>query len=63
MKHKMIHYKGYFLLALAFISAAAIMGTSEQVPPFPFLAASFIFLVMGCAKVALRNSHLKTNSN
>lgn len=63
MKHKMIHYKGYFLLALVFISTAAFMGASELTNPLPFFAVGVVFWIIGCAKVALRNSSLKTDRN
>ena len=61
MTHKMIHYKGYFLLALAFISGGAVMAASNQGPVFPLLAAGLVFWAIGSAKVALRNAQLKTH--
>jgi hypothetical protein len=63
MKHKMIHYKGYFLLALTFVFVAAILGTWNQAEPMPFFAIGIAFLVIGCVKTAMRNASLKTNDN
>ena len=63
MKHKMILYKGYFLLAFTFVFAAAILGASGQAEPMPFFTVGIVFLVIGCVKTAMRNASLKTNGN
>lgn len=63
MKHKMIHYKGYFLLALAFVVSGALLGTFQEFRPFPLFAVGLIFWVIGCVKVARRNALVKNNSN
>lgn len=63
MKHKMIHYKGYFLAALVFISVGAVVGINEQGTAMPFFAVGFVFWAIGCVKVAGRNATLKANRN
>lgn len=59
MKHKMVHYKGYFLLALVFVAAGAILSSVNDFQVFPLFVAGFVLWAMGCVKVAKRNSMLK----
>lgn len=63
MNHKKIQYKGYFILALVFISAGAVLGTTDATPAVPFFAVGLVFWAVGSAKTAKRNAWLKTDAN
>lgn len=61
MKHKMIHYRGYFLLALALTLTGACVEIGNTAPGFPFFAVGLVFWGIGSAKVAHRNAQLKSS--
>ena len=60
MKHKMIHYRGYFLLGLAFTLAGAFVGAENTQAGLPLCLAGGLFCIIGGTKVALRNAQLKS---
>jgi len=63
MKHKMIHYRGYFWAALALISAGAVVGINAPDTAVPFFVVGFVFWAIGGIKVANRNAMLKAGRN
>lgn len=62
MKHKMIHYRAYFLLALLFIGTGAFVGTESPETGLPLGVAGAAFWLVGGAKVALRNARIKSSN-
>lgn len=63
MKHKMIHYRGYFLLALVVTTAGAIVGTENIQAGLPLCLAGGFLCIIGGTKVALRNAQLKSTGH
>lgn len=63
MKHKMIHYRGYFLLALAFMGTGAFVGTENPDAGLPLGFVGVVFWLVGSTKVALRNAQVKSPAN
>lgn len=61
MKHKMIHFRGYFLLALAFMGTGAFVGTEDPQTGLPLGLTGVVFWLIGSTKVALRNAQLKSS--
>lgn len=59
----MIHYRGYFLLALAFIGTGAFVGIENPEAGLPLGVLGGLFWLVGSTKVALRNAQLKTHGN
>ena len=59
MKHKMIHYRWYFLLALIFIGTGAFVGIENPEAGLPLGLVGGAFWLIGSTKVALRNAQLK----
>lgn len=59
MSHKMIHYKGYFLLSLVFVFTGVILHVLNMSLPFVYMLIGFVFLVLGCVKVTKRNVRVK----
>lgn len=59
MSHKMIHYKGYFLLSLVFVFTGVILHVLNMSLPSVYVFVGFVFLVWGCVKVTKRNVRVK----
>lgn len=59
----MIHYRGYFLLALVFTGSGAFVGTENPSVALPLWTLGGLFWIIGSTKVALRNARLKYPKN